>query len=256
MHCWGLSTVLCCLMCTAGLAQQNESGALPDAPSASAPSQPETQRTNPLQSGTALFQILQEKSRVFPDLATQTGPFDSLQKFKLAANNSVAVSTIASALLGSGFSQAMNRPAGYHQGAEGYAKRFGADMARSASSNMFGTFLIASMLHEDPRFYVRRHLSFKQTLRYAAVRLAISRSDEGAPMIDYAGLVGSLAAEGLANTYYPQGNRGVGSTLVRYASDLGWRFAGNMTKQYWPQINRMLRLVPSDNTSTPAPAKP
>ena len=75
----------------------------------------------------------------------------SWQKFKLAANNSVALSTTAAAV-GAAFSQAIDSPSGYHQGAEGYGKRFGADMARAASDNMFGTFLLASALRQDPRF--------------------------------------------------------------------------------------------------------
>ena len=86
----------------------------------------------------------------------------SWQKFKLAANNSVALSTIAAAAAGAAYGQAVNSPSGYGQGAEGYGKRFGADMARTASENLFGTFLLASALHQDPRFYVRKNLSFKQ----------------------------------------------------------------------------------------------
>ena len=128
---------------------------------------------NPIQSSVALFQVLQQKSRVFPDLATNGEPFGAWQKFKLAANNSVSLSTVGQALVAAGFSQAINSASGYGQGADGYAKRFGANMARSASDNLFGTFLIASVLHEDPRFYVRKGLSFKETLKYAAPKIGV-----------------------------------------------------------------------------------
>jgi hypothetical protein len=63
-------------------------------------------------------------------------------------------------------------------------------------------------------------------------------------MVSYSDLLGPLAGEALANTYYPEGARGVGSTFTRYAYDLGWKFAGNLLRQYWPQINRGLRLLP------------
>ena len=117
-------------------------------------------------------------------------------------------------------------------------------MARSASDNLFGTFLIASALHEDPRFYVKRRLTLKESVRYAAVRLVYTRNDSGEQVINHDGLVGPLASEALANTYYPKSNRGVGSTLTRYASDQGWKFTGNLIRQYWPRINRKLRLTP------------
>ena len=191
----------------------------------------------------AFVELLQRKSLVFPDLATDQGPLDSWGKFKLATNKSVALSTIGAALIGSAFGQAINSPAGYGQGDESYGKRFGADMARAASANLFGTFMIASVMHEDPRFYVKKNLTFKESVKYAAMRLVVTRSDSGEQVVNYGDILGPLAGEALANTYYPAGNRGVGSTFTRYASDLGWKFTGNLLRQYWPEINRKLRVV-------------
>jgi len=247
-----LTTTTCCLLCALAVTQQSQPSPTSDAPSSSVQSRTTRQGNNPVQSS---MSFLQRKSVFFPDLATNTGPLDRWQKFKLAANNSVSLATVSAALLGAAYGQTINSPARYHQGGEGYAKRFGADMARSASANLFGTFLIASALHEDPRFYVRRSLSFKESLKYAAVRVAVTRSDRGNRVVNFAGLLGPLAGEGLANTYYPEGNRGVSSTFIRYGADLGWKFGGHMLRQYWPSINRRLRLVP-DTPPAPAPTEP
>jgi hypothetical protein len=241
------TAIFLCLACARGVAQQSQSSTPPEAPSASAQSQPAPQGTNPLQSS---MSFLQRKSVFFPNLATNSGPLSPWQKFKLAANNSVSLATIGAALTGSAFGQAIDSPKGYGQGGEGYAKRFGADMARSASANLFGTFLIASALHEDPRFYVRKHYSFKQSVKYAAVRIVVTRSDSGERVVNFADTLGPLAGEALADTYYPEGNRDVSSTFIRYGSDLGWKFGGNLMRQYWPKINRKLRLVPE---SKPTP---
>jgi hypothetical protein len=231
------------------VAQQSQPSPVPDAPSPSVKSRT-TQGNNPVQSSMA---FLQRKSVFFPDLATNTGPLDRWQKFKLAANNSVSLATISAALLGSAYGQAINSPARYYQGGEGYAKRFGADMARSASANLFGTFLIASVLHEDPRFYVKKHYTFKQSLKYAAERIVVTRSDSGERVVNFADTLGPLAGEALADTYYPEGNRGVSSTFIRYGSDLGWKFGGNLLRQYWPRINRKMRLAPEPTPTTNMP---
>ena len=252
-----LAAILCLLLSDGAVAQESKIDSLPDAPSqteqSSQTQQPATTpaAANPIQSSVQVVRLLQQKSLVFPDLATTQGPLSSWQKFKLAANNSVALSTIGAAAIGAAFSQAIDSPSGYHQGAEGYGKRFGADMARGASDNMFGTFLLASALHEDPRFYVRKNLSFKESVEYCAVRVLITRSDSGERVVNYSGLIGPLLGEGLANAYYPDENRTVGSTFTRYASDLGWRFGGNMLRQYWPNINRKLRLAPDPSSSNP-----
>lgn len=241
---------ICCLVCAGSLAQQSQSGAPSNSPSAtspppSAPAQAAPQGTNPLQGGLGFAQLLQRKSLVFPDLATNSERLSTGQKFELAANNTVALSAIGIALISSSYGQAIDRPEGYGQGGEGYGKRFGANMARTASDNVFGTFLIASMLREDPRFYVKKHLSFQQSLKYSAARIAITRSDSGDRVVNFAGLLGPLASEALANIYYTDGDRGAGGTFARYASDLGWKFGGNLLRQYWPRINRKLRLMPA-----------
>ncbi len=243
-------TLACCFFIAAvGSAQQTQPSAVPEAPSSTAQScgaqsQSPSQRSNPLKSGVGLVQLLTRKSVVFPDLATDKGPLSSWEKFKLGANNSVSVSTLGAALLGAAYGQAINSPSGYGQGGSGYSKRFGSGMARAASDNMFGTFAIASMLHEDPRFYVKKGLSFKQALKYSAVRVVYTRSDSGERVLNFAGLLGPLAGEALANTYWPKQNQGVGSTVARYGADIGWRFGGNLMRQYWPQINRKLKLAP------------
>jgi hypothetical protein len=230
------------LICNCVMAQQPQSA--PDATSQSQDSQATPKPANPIQSSVVLFKLLQQRSLVFPDIATGQGRLSTWQKFELAANNSVALSTIGQALIASGYDQAVNRPSGYHQGWEGYGKRFGADMARSASDNLFGTFVLASALHQDPRFFVKRNLSFGQSVKYAAVRVLYTSTDAGEKQVNYSGLIGPLLSEGLANTYYPEQNRTVGGTLTRYAYDLSWRFGGNLLRQYWPTINRRLRLAP------------
>jgi len=230
---------------------------LPDSAShteqSSEPRQPATtpRAANPIRGGVVVVRLLERKSLVFPDLATNQGPLTSWQKFKLAANNSVAFSTIANAAGGAAYGQAVNSPSGYGQGAEGYGKRLGAEMARNASENLFGSFLLASALHQDPRFYVRENLSFMQSVEYSAGRVIFTRRDSGEKEINYSGLIGPLMSEGLANAYYPDQNRTVGSTFTRYASDIGWRFGGNLLRQYWPSINRKLRLVPESSVENP-----
>jgi len=247
------------------MAQESKSEFLPDAPSQSEPSsqtqQPTTPQTqqppstplpaNPIQGSVQVVKLLQRKSLVFPDLATNQGPLTSWDKFKLAANNSVSLSTVAAAVIGSAYGQAVDHPSGYGQGWDGYGKRFGSGMARSASDNMFGTFLLASALHQDPRFYVRKNLSFKESVEYSAKRLVITQSDSGQKEFNYSGLIGPLMGEGLANAYWPEENRTVGATFTRYASDLGWKFGGNLLRQYWPSINRKLRLAPESSTTNP-----
>src|SRR5579862_1000081 len=105
-----LAAILCLLLSDGAVAQESKIDSLPDAPSqteqSSQTQQPATTpaAANPIQSSVQVVRLLQQKSLVFPDLATTQGPLSSWQKFKLAANNSVALSTIGAAAIGAAFS--------------------------------------------------------------------------------------------------------------------------------------------------------
>jgi hypothetical protein len=184
--------------------------------------------------GVALYNLLQEKSIVFPDIALSTERLSTGGKFQLFVDNSISLHTITWAALGSAVGQADNSPTGYFQGWDGYGKRFGSSMARQASGEFFGTFILASALHEDPRFYPEVNPSFGRAVKYSVQRLFVTRNDDGRDVFNVSGLAGPLMAEGLANVYYPDRNRTVGDTLLNYGLDIATRAGGNMLREYWP----------------------
>ena len=243
MHRYILVASWYCLLCSVGSAQATQPG-LPEARSSTQQANSAPQPESSIQSGVTMFLTLQKKSVIFPDLATGRKQLSGWDKCKLAANTSVALATIGGAVLGSAIGQWRNAPRGYGQEAGGYGKRLGADLARSASYNAFGPCLIAAVVHEDPRFFVRNQISFGQSLGYAAVRLVMTRSDAGKQVVNYSGLVGTLAAEALASTYYPAGSRGVSSIFIRYSFDMASRYGGHLLRQYLPRIDRRLQVSP------------
>ena len=188
----------------------------------------------------ALFVTLDKKSIVFPDIVVDSARMSTGQKFKLFVDNSISLHTLAESSLGAAISQAEDSPHGYGQGSEGYAKRFGSSMASQASSNFFGTFLLASALHQDPRFFPERNPTFGRSVKYSVQRLFVTRNDEGRDVANWSGLMGPLLSEGLANVYWPEQDRTVHQTFERYGIDLAVRIGGNMFREYWPVFFRKL----------------
>lgn len=232
--------------------QQSQSGGTPDAPSASQQQQGKTQGNNAMQMSAGFVSLLAKKSIVFPDLATNIGPLSPPEKFKLAVNNSVSLSAFVASGMSAGINQAYDTPAGYGSGAEGFWKRYGAAMARRSSSQIFGTFLLASALHQDPRFFVRNDLNLGGSIKYSIRRVFITRSDSGDRVFNWSGLLGMLTAEGLANVYYPDTYQSAGNTFSRFGYDMLGNAGGNLLRQYWPRINRKLKLVPAPASGLPS----
>lgn len=196
------------------------------------------------------------RSILFPDIATSPGPLSTAGKFKLFANQSISPPYVLLAAVSAAINQARNIPEGYGQGWDSYASRFGSNMARSSSSSFFGTFVFASVLHQDPRFFPESRPSLWRSTKYSLQRVVITRNDAGNDVFNTSGLAGPLAAEALANAYLPSEERTVGKTAERYAIDLAWRFGGNMFKDYWPTLfhnmglNR-LKVIPDPGEPHP-----
>jgi len=191
--------------------------------------------------GEGLYNLLEQKSIVFPDIAASTEPLSPEQKFEIFVDNSISVHMVTWAILGSGVGQADNSPTGFGQGGDAYAKRFGSAMARHSSGEFFGTFMLASALHEDPRFFPEVNPSLGRSIKYSLQQLFVTRNDTGRRVANLSGLLGPALAEGLANAYWPERNRTVGDTFVRYGLDLAARAGGNMLREYWPVVYRKMR---------------
>jgi len=236
-----LRAPLCALLCfgamaigltAVSLAQETPKPQEGNSPAQSAPS-----KIGPV----ALYNLLEKKSIVFPDIASNTEPLSTGRKFELFVDNSLSVHTLTWAAVGSSFGQLENSPTGRGQGWDGYTKRFGSSMARQASSNFFGTFVLASALHQDPRFYPEIKPGLGHAMKYSGERVFVTRNDDGRDVVNWSGLAGPLLAEGLANVYWPERNRSVGDTFLRYGLDLATRVGGNMLREYWPVFYGKIR---------------
>jgi hypothetical protein len=230
------AAMVVCSVVVLSIAQVASAQDHPDAPSATQRSQTKSRNTP-----VSFVTTLNRKSIVFPDIATTEGPLTTGGKFKLFVDNSASLSSLAGSALSAGIGQAEDYPHGYGQGGEGYGKRFGANMARTASSNFFGTFILASMLHQDPRFFPQRDPTFGGSIKYSISCVFITRRDDGNDAANWSGLLGPLLSEGLANAYWPEEDRTAGQTFRRYGVDLATTAGLNMFRNYWPVLFKKVR---------------
>src|SRR5262249_37343932 len=138
--------------------------------------------------------ILGKQSLFFPELAHQRGPLSATQKLQLAFDETLAPSRFLESAFTSAISQARDTLPGYGQGWEGYGKRFGSSVASKASTQAFGTFLLPTLTHQDPRYFVKLHGSPRRRILYAVERVAVGRKDNGRSTANWSGLLGGLMA--------------------------------------------------------------
>ena len=212
---------------------------LPDAPVPQDPQQTAPAEKPKLKQ---TIEILGKRSIFFPELAHDRGPLDARQKFELAVDETIAPSRFMGSAFTAGISQARDGLSGYGQGWSGYGKRFGSSVASNASSHLFGTFLLPSVLHEDPRYFVKIFGSPRSRILYAISRVVITRTDDGRPTFNWSNVMGGLMAEGLATSYLPDNERTAAKTFTRFGVRIGFGALDNVVKEYWPTIFKSLRM--------------
>jgi hypothetical protein len=173
-------------------------------------------------------------------------PLTAKQKFKLAARSVIDPVTFIIVGASAGVEQAQNHFFEYGQGAEGYAKRYGANYADNFSSTFIGGAIFPSLLKQDPRYFYKGTGSTGSRALYAIGMSVISKGDNGRWQPGYSMILGSLAAGGISNIYYPSNDRnGAELTFANAAIGIASNAATNLLQEF--VIRRLTPKVPNRN---------
>ena len=139
--------------------------------------------------------------------------------------------------MGTGFSagleQANNTYSGYGQGADGYAKRFGAGYADNFIGSMLGGAILPSLLKQDPRYFYKGTGTTRSRLLYVIASAVVCKGDNGHWQPNYSGISASLATGGISNLYYPAANRnGVSLTFENAGMGIGQSAIQNFFQEF------------------------
>jgi hypothetical protein len=179
-----------------------------------------------------------------PDAAS----LNTKQKFELAWKTTVNPITFALTGAAAGFEQMQDQYGGYGQGAQGYGKRYGATYADVVTGNFIGAALLPSLFKQDPRYFYKGTGSKRSRILYALANSFITKGDNGKWQPNYSGLMGSFAAGGISNLYYPASDRGAGLTFENAAITIAAGSAANILQEFL-----IRKLTPNANSSAPHP---
>jgi hypothetical protein len=177
-------------------------------------------------------------------------PLTSRQKYHLAWRSSIDPITILSSGFFAGIEQAENSYNGFGQGAQGYAKRFGANYADAFIGTMLSGAVLPALMKQDPRYFYKGTGSKRSRALYAIANAVICKGDNGHWQLDYSAITASLAAGGISNLYYPAANRnGVALTF----ENAGLGFAGSAVQNLFQEflLRKLTPKIPNYGSSKP-----
>jgi hypothetical protein len=228
---------------------------LPDAPipQAPAPTTPQAGNAQPPLDDKEMKKLEQEQAEqefheeehhyilgIFPFFNIVNGsaalPLRPRQKFDLALRRATNPFTFFTTSLIAGVGQAEDKFPGYGQGAEGYGKRFGSHYADVFDADMLGSGLFPVMFHQDPRYHRLGTDGFLKRVCYSVSTTVRTKGDNGKWQPGYSNILGTFAAGGIANLYYPAANRGARLTFERGSVITAERATGALLNEFIPDV--------------------
>ncbi len=168
-------------------------------------------------------------------------PLTKGQKLDLWWKSSIDPFTFAIAGVNAGIEQAEDSYPGYHQGAEGFVKRYAAAYADGVDGNFWGNAVLPILLRQDPRYFRLGHGTPKSRLLYAALSTVRTRGDNGHWQPNYSNITGNLIGGAISNLYYPASDRGVGLIFERGFTVTAEGALGSLAFEFYPDAISYLK---------------
>jgi hypothetical protein len=228
--------------------QISKPAAQPQSPSATPPSAQQQPTTPDARRAEAEQELKQEKKQrmlaVVPDFySVRSGhalPLSSGQKFRLAFADTVDPFDFSASAIEAGLEQRQGEFPEYGPGWTGFGKRFGAAYADDADGEILSEGVFPSLLHQDPRYFRLGQGSIPRRVAWSILSAVRCRGDNGKWQFNTSSIVGTFAAGGISNAYYPSSDRGIGLTFERGTIDISENLLQSLASEFYPDISRAL----------------
>lgn len=160
-------------------------------------------------------------------------PLDTKQKYTLAFKTLTDPETIGWDLILAGIQQKTATSSSYGSGVGGFSRNFGSSYGTGAVDTMLGSAVFPSLFKQDPRYFYKGTGSITHRALYAMSMSFICKGDNGHWQYNYSGLLGGLAAGGIASLYAPTSDRhGVTVTFGNSAMGIGSSAMSNLFQEF------------------------
>jgi hypothetical protein len=130
----------------------------------------------------------------------------------------------------------------YGPGMMGFERYVGVSYAQNMTGEFIGTFLIPSIVRQDPHYHRMPHAPIQRRIAHAIYQIAWTQGDNGRGMLNYADLVGFAADDEIANLYVPGRETNLTASAARYATGLATAPIDNFVTEFLPDVARHIHV--------------
>ncbi len=174
---------------------------------------------------------------IFPNFLANydrdAAPLIARQKLELTARTWLDPSAFAINGIIAAVWQAQNTHKGFGQGAQGYAKRYGASFADYGVSLLLANVAAPTVFRQDPRYFYKGAGSTRSRVFYAISRTMVCRGDNKIDQFCYSSFVARFGSGFVTNYFYPSADRDKASTILRNSAyGIGFDALGNLFQEF------------------------
>jgi hypothetical protein len=169
-------------------------------------------------------------------------PMTRREKARLAARN-VADPFNALTILGaSAIAIGSDADSPYGPGMKGFGRYVGVSYTQDITGEFFGTYLIPSLVHQDPHYHRMPNAGIPRRIRHAITQVVWTQGDNGKGMVNYADIVGFAIDDEINNLYVPGRQTNLPASGERYVINLASAPIDNFVSEFLPDVARRIHI--------------
>jgi hypothetical protein len=169
-------------------------------------------------------------------------PMTRREKARLAARNVIDPFNGITILGVSAISVGSNADSSYGPGMKGFGRYVGVNYAQDITGEFFGTYLIPSLVHQDPHYHRMPNANIPRRICHAIVQVVWTEGDNGKGMVNFGAVVGFAMVDELGNLYVPGQQTNLPASGERYATGLASAPIENFVTEFMPDVARRIHL--------------
>jgi hypothetical protein len=165
-------------------------------------------------------------------------PITTTGRLRWFVLSSIGPTSLAAGVFSAAAGTAINSPSEYGPHWEGFGKRYGLRLTGIVTQNAMEAG-IGRLWGEDPRYFRAQEEPFRRRIRNILVMTVTARGRDGDLHPAYARYIAIGGGNLLSDTWRPESQETVGSTLGRIGLGFAGRAAGDAFLEFWPDIKRI-----------------
>ena len=169
-------------------------------------------------------------------------PLTPFEKGRLAVRNVIDPFNALTILGDAAISVGTDSHMAYGPGMKGFSKYVGVSVTQDITGEFFSTFLIPSIVHQDPHYHRMPNASIPRRVRHAIVQVVWTQGDNGRPMVNYGDVVGAAVQDEINNLYVPGRATNLPASAARYGIGLATAPIDNFVSEFLPDVARRIHV--------------